>query len=662
MTIRADISTRAVSGLPLSVAHAAPLQPLAEGFIAPVADRATALFFDEASPVTGARRRLAVEADGAPVHGPLVSTALPLRSGRCRHVVLLGHSAGWLVRQRVVVSLGGVPASVIDPTWLQSPLVDVAAVFEGLTEEGRQRLLRLFLTTGASLLGRGTTGFAEAAAALLALLGVRRIAPLGWCPTGTAARIVSYRLPAGFDAARLGPLVTLAGSTMARIAGSPTIVEEHRDGTLLHVAVTGATPDGALLVATGAEPVALALPGEAGVLPVGRWLAARDAAIRGWCGALLDAAAPRDPLAAAILREIRHRDAPAPAVTVDHLSGTPAGIVHALRLADPHGLVRAIRLTRGGASATLAADDPAALAGYLALPRTASMDDTCRLALVFHSGRVLPVGDEGPLAPFDGSAPAVAGAAAVAAARLDRERGGRVLRTEDFGAGGFSTGETARLLSIVTAFDPACPDLVATRAVLVLAEPGGGAVEIVCTASEGETAAAARTALARAAATFGIAHRLVTVTPDLDPAARIVAGVAAARAAGALVLDADVLPAEPGWLAPWRRLSARHPMLRAAVAGHDGRAEAGGAGCFGLLRAATGGLLATATPYGAPSVLAAELADRLATGGTPEARLGLVFRRYGETRQIAFEKSVDEAALALVLKRTFTSGCDEGRP
>ena len=87
------------------------------------------------------------------------------------------------MRRRLLLALGTTPAASIDPDWLQSPLVDVAALFEGLTEDGRQRLLRLFLTTGASLLGRGgRRASPRAARGLLALLGVRRLDPLGWCP------------------------------------------------------------------------------------------------------------------------------------------------------------------------------------------------------------------------------------------------------------------------------------------------------------------------------------------------------------------------------------------------------------------------------------------------------------------------------------------------
>ncbi len=591
MTIRADF--------PASVPATAvilPLPPsrprrLAEGFVAPVADRAAALFFDEPAPTDPrplARRRLCVEADGARLRGPLVSTTVPLQGGGRRHVVLLGHRAEALAGHRLVLSLGDIPASVLDPNWLQSPLVDVAALFEGLNDDGRQRLLRLVLTTGASLLGRGVpAGFAPAARRLLALLGVPRLQPLGWCRIGTAARILSYRLPHGFDANRLGTLMTLHGDAMTRLAGDPAIIEPRRDGALLHLSLAGTAPEGTTIVATGASPLVLGLPDAVGPLPAGRWLHARGAATRAWAEARLTAAAATDPLAAAIVRELRHRNTPAPTLAITHLSATPTGVLHAFRLDDPHGLVRELRLLRGATTAALPADEP--LAGYTALPRTSAIDDRYRLLLACHSGRIIPVAT-GTLAALDGAAAPVP-PAALAAARLDREPSGRVLRTARFGP----TTETPTL-SIVCPVG-ACLDILRTRAALVAAEPDGAAVELVYTATEGNEAAAAEALLAATAAIHDLPHRLLVTTADLDAAGRLSAAVAAASAPRLLVFGADVLPVDPGWLAPWRRLSPRHPLLRAVVLDHDGRRDDAPAEALGLFRQTLAEVLAAREPH-----------------------------------------------------------------
>lgn len=658
MTLRADIPVTA-----LAFPQPAPRpQRLAEGFLAPVADGATAVFFDTGhAPADGRRdgrhdgRRIAIEADGAALAGRRVSTLLPLRGGGTRHVLLLGRSAAWLRDRRLVVACAGTPAAVIDPAWLQSPLVDVAALFDGLSDDGRQRLLRLILTTGASLLGHGARpDFARAARGLLALLGVPTLAPLGWCRIGAAARLVSYRLPAGFDPDRLGPLAALAGDALGRLAGDPLAVEPRAGGALLHLCLEAA-PSGASLVATGPAPLALSLP-PAGMaaMPVEAWLRRRPAATRAWAEARLTQAAASDPVAAAVLRELVHRDAPAPELAIGHLSGTPAGVLHALHLRDPHGLVAAVRLTRGADSALLpvTGGDPAP--GYLALPRASLIDDRLRLALVCHSGRSLPVA-AGRLAAFDGRAPAALPADAVAAARIEREPTGRVLRVESFGAVG-----SAPALAVVCPV-ASCLDLIRTRAALAFAEPGGEAVEFVYHAPEGPAAAAARTLLAETAAVFGLRHRLVVVTPDLDAAGRIAAAVAAAEAPRLLLLGAEVLPAAPGWVAPWRRLSRRHPMLAATVTGYDGGDTAEATDALGLFRDAVGDALAAAGP-GTPAMLAAMLAASLRRRRMSEARLGLVFTRFGDGALTSFEKSVDAAAVTLILKRSFSIGCEEGRP
>jgi hypothetical protein len=103
-------------------------------------------------------------------------------------------------------------------------------------------------------------------------------------------------------------------------------------------------------------------------------------------------------------------------------------------------------------------------------------------------------------------------------------------------------------------------------------------------------------------------------------------------------------------------------MLRAAVEGYDGRRLPEAADCLGLLRETAVEAFAAATPYGSPTILAAQAAAFLASRGTPEARLGLVFRRYGDSSITAFEKSVDDAALDLILKRSFSFACDQRVP
>jgi len=653
MNIRAQIPATSSVVIPLPLARP---RRLADGFLSPVSERAAALFFDEAS-AGDRRRRLTIEADGEPIGGPFVSTSVPLRSGGRRHVVLLGHRADWLVRRRLILALDQRPCSLIDPNWLQSPITDIAALFEGLTDDGRHRLLSLFLTTGASLLGRGATaGFAGSAHRLLELLGLRRANPLGWCRIGSSGRIVTYRAPLNFDAARLGHLVALSEMAMGRATGSRVVVEPVADGVLLHIFVAGQAPAGCALVVLGASPVALRLP-EPGIapLPMERWLPARDAATRAWAEALLEAAAANDPMAHALVRELRHRADPSPALVVGHLSGTPAGVLYALRLRDPNGLVREVRIARGTTATRIPIEGESA-SGYLPLARSSSIDDRYCLALIYHSGRIVTVA-ESRLSGFDGAAPAGLAPTAIAEARLHRESGGRLLRTEAFG---HAAAEPA--LTVICPVG-GCLDAIRARAAMAFAEKDRQTVNFVYHVAEGPEAAAARVLLAQVSATFGIPHSLLVVTPDFEPADRLVAAVRESAAPRVLLLGADVLPSEQGWLAPWRRLSRRHPMLEAAVAGHDGRREPdAGAACLGLARESVLEVLECATRYGAPDVLVAETAEILRRRGTPAARLGLVFVRYGDQLLTTFEKSVDAAALHLILKRTFSNDCEEMAP
>lgn len=653
MNNRAEIPATSSVVIPLPLARP---RRLAEGYLAPVSDRAAALFFDDVSAGQG-RQRLTIEADGEPVRGPLVSTSVPLGTGGRRHVLLLGHRADWLVRRRLVLALDQSPCSMISPDWLQSPITDVAALFEGLTDDGRDRLLRLFLTTGASLLGRGAAaGFARSAHRLLEQLGVRQADPVGWCQVGTKARIVTYSAPRDFDAARLGELVALSEGAISRETGRPILIEPLADGVLLHVFVAGPAPAGCSLVVLGAWPVALRLPDpETAPIPMERWLPTRDAATRAWAEGLLEAAATTDPLAHAVVQELRHRADPAPALAVRHMAGTRAGVLYSLRLCDPNGLVREARIARGTTTVRIPIDGKTA-SGYLPLPRSSSIDDRYRLALVYHSGRIVTVAQD-RLAGFDGAAPAGLAPTAIAEARLDRERRGRALRTDAFGP--------AAAEPTLTVICPVggCLDVIRARAALAFAEKGGQTVEFVYHVAEGPEAAAARGLLAQVTATFGMPHRLLVVTPDFEPADRLVAAAREAAAPLVLLLGADVLPSEAGWLAPWRRLSRRHPMLEAAVAGHDGRRESdAGADCLGFAREPVLEALERATGYGAPSVLVAETAELLRRQGTPAARLGLVFMRYGEQPLTTFEKSVDVAALQLILKRSFSNVCDEVTP
>ena len=669
MNIRAEMPAVSGTVIPLPLGRS---RKMSEGFLVPVSDTAAALFFDE-SPVETAisRQRLSLLANGDLIRGPLVSTSVALRSGGRRHVVLVGRSADWLLCRRVTLGFGPQAASVIDPDWLQSPLTDVAMLFDGLSEGGRQRLLKLFLTTGASLLGRGKGDFVRSAWRLLDLLGAHRVAPLTCCRLGAAARVISYRVPAGFEITDAGELVMLSDAALARVPGKPITVERLGNATLLHVFIDNARPKGSALVTTGALTLALALPDrEARAIPLERWLRQRDATTRRWAESLLDATAASDVLAQAISRELRHAEAAPCDLAVDHLSATPAGILYAFRLSDPSDLVSEVRVTRGGGAANVAkaGETFGLLSGYLPLARCSNIDDRFRIALVYRSGRIANVAAGTP-ARFDGAIPAVLAACAtpeiptaIARARLDRERPAAAPHVATFGA-----SRRPPRLSLV------CPvgrnlDAIRTRAAMVFAEREWQAVEMIYHAPDDAMASAARSVIAHAAVAFGIPHRFVVLRPDLDGADRLLAGVRQVSAPRVLLLGADVLPSQTGWIAPWLRLGKHAPMHAGTVAGHDGPTQLTGtrrpqisADCFGFLAESVAPLLESASRYGAPDVLVAEVAEGQGRRqGHPVGTLATRrFVRYDECTQIAAEKAADAAALRLILKRSFNFGCDD---
>jgi len=654
MNIRADFAAPRGAVVPSPLARP---PKLAEGFVVPIGVGAAALYFDTPAGADGGpRRRMAVLAEGLPLDCPVASTSVALRAGGRRQVALVGRSAAWLMGRRVEATLGGAPAAILDPDWLQSPVSDVGALAEGLAEGGGQRLLKLFVTTGASLLGR--SDFVAPARRLLDLLGVRPVAPLSCCRLGTSARILTYRVPAGYDAKRTGEIVSLSEASLDRAAGRPMVVElagQRAEGaTLLHVFLEGQRPFEGMLLATGVPPLALSLPAaDTPPVPLGRWLGGREPNARRWAEALIEATAERDPLCAAILRELRHAGTP-PTLAIAHLSETPAGLLHAFRLEDPHGLVREIRVARGGAVAAIPADG--SLDGYLPLRRQGVLSDTCRVGLVYASGRVATVARLRPPA-FDGAIPAPLAArraaAAIAAARLDRERPASQARAQHFGE-----ARRAPRLSILCPV-PEALDLVRARAALVFAEPDAGRVELVYHVPEGPLAAAAEAALSHATAVFGVSHRLVVCGRGDLPADGLAAALRAAAAPCALILDALALPAAPGWLAPWLR--SRAAMVLGRATAHDG--GVGGAfDCAGVAVAQIVPLLAATSGYGAAAVFVAELVEALRRRGVRVRNAGAVpFVRYGETAPNSLDFAVDADAFRLILKRSFSFGCDENR-
>lgn len=618
-------------------------EPVAEARLIALAPDVAALIFETPA---GSGPLLAF-LDGARLDAPLIGTQLLLRTGRRRQVVMIGRDAPSLAGRAVLVLRNGRPIGGIDPGWLQSPEAEVSDLFEDLAEPGMLRLLRLLLTTGASLFRTAAPHLGDLARRLLDGLAMRPLPPQGAHALGAAARLLTWRVPADLDATRIGELAALTSSGPVRLPRVPVRLERGAGGTMLHAWLTSTPPRGSLLVATGGARLALGLPTAAPAGDLAAFLAARAPDVVALSHRQLESHARHDAVAAALARELRHASAPAPALAARHLSGTPAGIVHVLSLDDPHGLVRGIRLTRGGRSVEIAAAPR--VSGYALLPQTSRIADPCRLALLYRSGRVVDLGERA-LPDFGGAIPAgFADPEALAAARLDRAPAEGAARIEAFGPA------TAPRLSIIAGL---CDDLdlVRARAALVAAERSRIGVEILYHMADIPDATAARSAIAHAAAAWGLAHGLVVAPPGASEVERIRAALAHARGGSLLILDARTLPAAAGWLR--RVVRGQGAVAFGRTTDHDGAptAEPGPV----RLDAATAQALPP-TPGATPAALLAALADRIASDGGRVRPWGEHFVRFGGEARTAFEHATDAAA-ARLLKRSFSLGCEESRP
>lgn len=612
-------------------------EPVAEARLVAVAADVSALVFDDVD----AAGPLMAFIDGVRHRGALAGTRLALRSGGMRQVVLIGVGAACLDGTAVALVRGGRVAAAIDPDWLQSPDAGTSALFEDLCEEGALRLLRLLLTTGASLFRDGGPAFADLARRLLETLGLGSHGPVATHSTGTGTRLVTWRVPPDVDPAGLGDLVALVPGRPRRLPSPSLHVERRGKAALLHVELPARLPAGATLVGTGPRPIVLATPTGTPAGDIAAFLAGRDPATTRFVHGLIEARMDDDPIASGLAAELRHAAEPAPALGLRHLSGTAQGVLFRLGVDDPNRLVAAVRFARGA----VALDVPASgtrIEGYARLPRAGRIDDRLRLGLVLRSGRVLAAG-ELSLLPFEGGAPAgFSDVAGLAAARRDLDTSVPDPLVETFGA------VAAPRLSLVAPV-AADLDLIRARAALIASERRGRHVEVVCWTADPALAAAARTAMSHAAAAWGVPHRLVVVPRAATGVAGLRAALDAAAAPRLLSLGASVLPAGTGWLERCLRLRADAAVLR--LRDHDGTmVEDAGAV---LLSRPAAARLAALPAVSAEAALAVVLAGARPTGAD--------FIRYGGQIRPEIDRAADEAMLAHGLKASFTLGCEESR-
>ncbi|MCE6958581.1 hypothetical protein LAZ40_05900 [Cereibacter sphaeroides] len=557
--------------------------PLDEARIVPLTADLAALFVDRPRPPLR-RPRLGVTMDGRPVPPPCIGSALALEGGGLRHMMILQRPVSEILAARILLMLDGRAEAEARPDWLQPPLHALPALVQGLAPAGREQFLKMFLTTGASLFAAAPGAALSALARqLLDLCGVPAALPLDCAAFGSSHAILSYACAAAPLAG--SPIVALRPDRLVRLPEAATLSDADR----LHLHLNRRLAEDEEVVIFAPQPVRLAPLGPARLQPMAVWIEGNTPAARHWALGEVRKCAPDDPVAQALLDELRSPDLPIRFETLS-LAATTGGLLHSFRLQDPRALVRALRIERGGAHVDLPPqpdpDGTSLFAGLAALPLPADGIETCRLQLVLGSGRLRALTEAEPQ-PYAGevppgfaeawaerrlnaATPADDPAQALAAARLSLPRRQVATRVRHFGP------DRVGRISLIAPVG-ANPDLIPARAAVIALEHDAARTEVILTVAEGPRAALARDLAAAAAEIHDIPHRIVAHSASAR-GPEVLRAALALTAGPALLLGSEVLPATPGWLMAWlQHLAGTEALVTGGlIADHDGAiAEAG---------------------------------------------------------------------------------------
>lgn len=585
--------------------------------IVPLPGLRSAVFFDAERPTLQGQPRLAAALDGHPVDGPVAITRLSLVDGGTRHVLLMSQPADALGRRALTLSGGGFVLAAIDPAALQSPLTDPIALLAGLDRAGSLRLLKLLLTTGASLFGNGEiAGFGALVDHLVERLG-QHIPLAARSPVGAGASVLSWHLPADLALPPLRAVTLLANGRTQRVTEF-SVIEEVVDGRrLLHMLVSRPLPKGGALVAIGQALLCLGLGGDVPPRPLAGWLARRGAEVRSDALAFVERLAEARSDVAILSRELSCPRGAEPVAKVLHLSRSAAGLLYMIGVDDPRGLLSAIRVAVEGEHLDIPCDrlewhsrHGTVVVGLA--PGAARGAGAATIAPLYRSGR-LGAATPATITAADDLLPdafrdlPLDVAAEPLARSLPAAMGARpVWRHRTFEAGRMPS---APGLAVVIAAGSA-PEYLHAAIASVVAEAGGRAVEIVVHHRDGTATGMVRDAAVTLSAVHRIGLRVVSVAPQALASECLRAALASVRAPRAVVLGAGTLPVRRGWLAAWRRRVAPGSAGRAVIAEArlPGHCTAGGY-ILGLDAAALSRLLSRGP------VLPGILADIRATAG-----------------------------------------------
>ncbi|MBL3570280.1 hypothetical protein BV509_18460 [Rhodovulum sulfidophilum] len=591
--------------------------------VVPLSDAVAAAFFDSPADAPDDARHgqgpISARSGDDVLCLPQIASQLARAGGGQRHVTLLGLPARRLCRDGLRVLRDGETLAEIDPMALQSPLVDPLALMAGLSPDGGRRLLRLLLTTGLSLFGKGSVdGFRDVIAQLLESLTPASLPLRAWCPVGQSAAVASYLLPRGLTADGFTDLVVVSRQRVRRLSGFEIDVETSGTGAaagrLLHVFLPQGLPVDSTLVALSDAPLRLAGPARRQPgRPLGPWLARRTPRLRQRMRDRLARLSERDDSAAALLAEIACPEADRPTARAERLMATPHGLFYILALSDPRRLLTGIALASGDATAELPLGRPLhhprlgrLQVGFL--PGIAGFEpgEEAALSLLYRSGHRARAGtariDALPatLPPVLEALPAADLAPVLASVLGDALPARPRIAAELLPVG---APERPQRSALIVALDGSLDYPHALAATLGDASETG----LILHHRDPDAVPALRRIAADLHAVHGIGVEIADLPRrDLLPAERVRAILAAVTAPVSILLAQDTLPEGADWLANWvADLDRPGPALGGAILmNHDGTLRDGlTAGtdparllpeaCLGLNAAARARLLAS---------------------------------------------------------------------
>ena len=542
--------------------------------VVPLADDLVAAFFDAPDHEAVTTSQLAAWSGDEVLCLPLLGSRLVRRDGGLRYVFFLARSSRDLCRKGLWIAREDRPVAEIDPTALQSPVVDAFALVAGLAPEGEHRLLRALLTTGQSLFGdHAFLGIRDLVLQLLERLAPPQLALRAWCALGETAAIASYTLPKGLAVDKIGNLVSIGRGAAHMLAGAEADFETLGDDRLLHLFLPKGMPPGSTLVALSETPLRLAGPSPTQrQRPLGPWIARRSPQIRRRTRNRLNALAAQDETAASLVSEVSCPETAMPEVTPHLLSCTTSGIFYIVGVRDPRRLLRKLVLRTEGGDILLPLANPLyhprlgpVEVGFVPATQECAPGDEATLFALYGSGRMSRIGDVAleplPMAvpPLLADLPEGDVAPSLAFALADTLRHRPTVHGDVIAVAAPASAPRVTLLvelGVSLDYPYALAATLAGRrdVVLMLHHPDRRAL------------AALRTLGEELHAIYGIGVELFDIAEeDLLPAERLRAAVAHAGTDAVIVLSGDVLPQQLTWLEPWlAQLSRPEPVLAGA--------------------------------------------------------------------------------------------------